>query len=366
MPKSERYPFIDYMRGLVVVLMGFGHSSYYFHAMWKSLDYTDPFFDNFSQFWIRYQGYICAPGFLILAGAMVWLSFHRGLAKGASPWSIRWRLIKRGLFLLVVQSVWVNASWSAFRTLRLFHMGIIGCIGISVILLSLIVAMRWQIRLAIGLGLTAAQALLIRIPYDETNLLMRSLMQTWIDAGSFNVYPVLPWFALAALGTVIAEGWFLRWEDTRKKALYTLGIGALSIAIGIALRMFGGIWNTFSYDGFGTFSFFLIQKYPPNVVHNFWVFGAIAIWSGLFILLGSRMTGLLRPLKVYGSVALFFYMVHIPLLALFAKRLGLFYREGGSLAVVLGWIGLLLVMYPLCKAYDSLRRRTQNPILRML
>lgn len=366
MTNRERYTFIDYMRGLVVVMMAFGHSSYYFHSMWKSLDYTDPFFDNLSQFLMRYQGYLCAPGFLILAGAMVWLSFHRRIGKGATPGSIRKHLITRGLFLLVVQAVWVNQSWSAFERFRFFHMGIIGCIGISVILLSLIVQMRWTIRLGIGLGLSVAQAFLIQIPYDKTDTFQQALMQTWIDAGSFNVYPVLPWFALAALGSVMAEGWFLRWQTGRQQALYTIGVGLASIGIGTILRLLNGFGTTFSFDAFGTFSFFLIQKYPPNVVHNFWVFGGICLWSGFFITLGSRLKVVLSPLRVYGSAPLFFYMTHIVVLAIFAKRLNLFYREGGGVAVILGFFGLLFVMYPLCKAFGKLKATTKNPIIKMI
>jgi uncharacterized membrane protein len=366
MADRERYTFIDYMRGLVVIMMAFGHSSYFFHSMWNSLDYTDPFFDNISQFLMRYQGYLCAPGFLILAGAMVWLSFHRRISHGATPSSVRKHLLTRGLFLLVVQAIWVNQSWSAFERFRLFHMGIIGCIGISVILLSLMVQTRWVVRLGIGIGLSVVQAFLIRIPYDKTDLLQRALMQTWIDAGSFNVYPVLPWFALAALGSVMAEGWFSRWETQKQKALYTTIIGVASIGFGTALRLLNGFGNTFSYDAFGTFSFFLIQKYPPNVVHNFWVFGGICLWSGFFIALGSRLKTALSPLRVYGSAPLFFYMIHILVLAIFAKRLNLYYREGGGLAVILGFIALLVVMYPLCKGFGKLKATTKNPVIKMI
>ncbi len=364
MSKTRRYGFIDDMRGLVVVMMALGHSSYYFHSMWKSLDYTDPFFDNLSQFLIRFQGYLCAPGFLILAGAMVWLSFFRSRARGLSAGAIRMKFIKRGLFLILVQMTWVNASWSGFRSFRLFHMGIISCIGISVILLSLIVAFRWQMRLAIGMAITAALPVLINIPYDMDHTLQQALAQTWVDAGKFNVYPVLPWFALAALGSVIGEAWFVRWKE--KAALYTLAVAVAALLLGTMLRVREGYGTTFSCDAVGTYSFYLIQKYPPNVVHNLWAFGGINLWMSFLVGVGPRIEGLLRPLKVYGSVPLFFYMLHIPILAIFAKRLGFFYRQGGTGAVFLGWIGLLLIMYPLCKAYGALRSRTTNPIVRML
>ncbi len=365
MTKPNRFSFIDDMRGLVVVMMGVGHSSYYFHSMWKSLDYTDPFFDNLAQFLIRYQGYLCAPGFLMLAGAMVWLSYFRGRSKGLTPGFLRAKFIKRGLFLLVVQAVWVNASWGGFRMLRLFHMGVIGCIGFSVMMLALLVSFRWQIRLAIGLGITALMPVLINIPYDPEITWRWALAQTFIDAGSFNVYPVVPWFALAVLGSVMAEGWFVRWEGSARTR-NTLFWGLFALAAGAVIRLIGGYGNTFAFDGFGTFSYFLDQKYPPNIVHHFWVFGGVCLWIAFFMATGSKLKVLLHPLKVYGSVPLFYYMVHIPLLAIFAKRLGFFYREGETVAVFVGWIGLLIVMYPLCRWYGALRQRTNNPIIKML
>ena len=363
---SKRFGFIDDMRGLVVVMMGLGHASYYFHSMWKSLDYTDPFFDNLGQFLIRYQGYLCAPGFLILAGAMVWLSYFRGRNRGVSQSSLTWKFIKRGLFLILVQITWVNASWGAFAKLRLFHMGIIGCIGFSVIILSFLVSLGWRIRLLIGGAITILLPVLTTIPYDDSVMWQWALAQTFLDAGSFNVYPVVPWFALAILGSVMAEGWFYRWNSETEQARNTLFVGFGALLLGTIIRVIGMYGNTFAYDGIGTFSFFIDQKYPPNIVHNLWVFGAVVIWCGIFIMLGQRAMWIRSIIRVYGSVPFFFYLVHIPLLAFVTKRLGLWFRSGGMGTALLGWIGLLIVMYPLCSAYGTLRRKTSNPIIRMI
>ena len=71
MAKKERFVFIDRFRGLVGVMMALGHSSYYFNAVWKSLDPLDPFFGSFGQFALRYMGYLCAPGFLMMKWAIM-------------------------------------------------------------------------------------------------------------------------------------------------------------------------------------------------------------------------------------------------------------------------------------------------------
>ena len=71
MAERKRFTFIDEFRGLVGVMMALGHSNYYFNSAWLSLDPLDPFFDNIPQFLLRYMGYLCAPGFLMMNGAMV-------------------------------------------------------------------------------------------------------------------------------------------------------------------------------------------------------------------------------------------------------------------------------------------------------
>ena len=67
-----------------------------------------------------------------------------------------------------------------------------------------------------------------------------------IDAGDFtkgdwNKYPVLPWFALGCMGSVMAAGWFGGWKTPRRRILMSLGIGLASIALARAVRMLRGL-----------------------------------------------------------------------------------------------------------------------------
>ena len=88
---GTRLDFIDQFRGLVGVLMLFGHSGYYFNAVWLSLSPEDPFFSSMAQFVLRYVGYLCAPGFLMMNGAMVWYSYTRRRA-AAGRVGVRWAM----------------------------------------------------------------------------------------------------------------------------------------------------------------------------------------------------------------------------------------------------------------------------------
>lgn len=363
---KQRYVFIDQFRGLVGIMMALGHSSGFFNSIWKSLDMFDPLFSNPGQFWLRYMGYLCAPGFLMMNGAVSWLTYQRRIAAGCSRWQAKWHLIKRGLFLIAVQVVVVNSAWIGFRALNLAHFGIIGCIGTSMCILALFVNAPWWVRLAIGAGVSLAQPFLLTIRYDANVTWQRILMQTWIDAGEWNKYPVLPWFSLATLGSVMATGWLSAWKKARQRILWSWAVAAVSVALAIAVRMNRGWGNTFPFDEFGRYSFVLDQKYPPNLFHNLWFFGAVCFFVGLVDLIGQFAMPLVSWLGIVGRVPLFFYVVHISLLSIVADRFGVYYRQGGVLASFVGWVALLAVMLPLSVWFRGVKERSKNPIIALI
>ena len=257
--EKPRFHYIDQFRGFVGILMLVGHSSYYLNSIWKNLDPFDPLFASWGQFSLRYVGYLCAPGFLMMSGAMAWWTNHRRVVKGVPANSARWHLIQRGLFLVVAQITWVNSSWSGFNTFNPWHLGIIASIGISMILLSLIVNIRWQIRLLIAILVLIVHPLLLKISYNTDIVWQRVLMQTFVDAGKFNKYPIMPWFALATLGSVMASGWLIAWKTNRKRVIMGIAIASVTFILAISIRMGRGYGNIFSFSDFGSYSFFLDQ-----------------------------------------------------------------------------------------------------------
>jgi len=363
---KQRFLFIDQFRGFVGVLMLLGHSSYYFNSVWKQLDPLDPLFGNWEQFALRYAGYLCAPGFLIMAGAMVWWSYHRRVDKGVPVGEARNHLIQRGIFLILVQMTWVNSSWGGFRAFHPWHFGIIASIGISVILLTLIIELRWQLRLLIALVILIIHPLLLQIQYDHNNILSEVLMQTFVDAGKFNKYPVLPWFALATLGSVMATGWFEKWKTDKQRILSGLTIAAASILLAILVRTGRGYGNISPFSDFGSYSFFLDQKYPPSLFMNLLFFGLVVMGVSLFIAVGKIAPRLLTLFTIPGRVPLFFYAVHLALLGIFVKRLDFFYREGEIMATFIGFLITLAVMLPLCRWSYGVKRRSNNYFIRMI
>jgi uncharacterized membrane protein len=364
--KTQRFNFIDQFRGLVVILMLLDHSSYYLNAAWLHLDSFDPLFGSWGQFAMRYLSYLCAPGFLMMNGAMVWWAYKRRIEKGIPDWKAKWHLIQRGLFLVVLQLTWVNSSWGGFSEFKPQYFGIIGCIGLSMILLTLFINTKWQVRLGIAIAIYIIHPLLLNISYDPGNAWSRALMQTFIDAGDFNKYPVLPWLAMSTLGSVMAAGWLKAWKSDRDKIKYGIIIGIGAIVLAAIIRMGRGFGNIFPFSGFGSYSFFMDQKYPPSLYHSLWFFGCVVLVISVIIAINKIAPKLLIALDIVGMVPLFFYCVHIALLGVFSKRIGLFYHEGTVLETLIGFIILFLIMLPLTKWFGSVKRRSKNYLIRMI
>jgi len=368
-PPKLRFTFIDEFRGLIGVMMALGHAQYYMNSAWLSLDPIDPFFDDLPQFLIRYMGYLCAPGFLMMNGAMTYWAFTRRRKKGVSRGRAIRDFVERGFFLVLVQWIWVNAAWSGFDRLRLDHMGIIATIGISMLLVALMVEWPWWRRALVALAGFLAEPLFLQIHYDHDSW-VHIPMQFLFDSGDFTKYPLLPWFSLACVGSVMAHFWFTVWTDKRKpdeRAYKSMGLGLVLVLIAFGLRDWGhGYANLFPHEGWFTYSFFLVQKYPPSLCHQVWFAGAVIFMVGVFAWIDHRWP-VLRPLAVVGKVPLFFYCVHIPLLAIVFRRLGwLPYHGGGVVESLWTWLGLLVVMAPLAIWFNRVKQRNKSWVIRMI
>jgi uncharacterized membrane protein len=363
---KQRFEYIDQFRGFIGILMLLGHCSYYLNSVWKQLDPFDPLFPTWGQFALRYAGYLCAPGFLMMAGAMVWLSYTRSVEKGTTPRAARWYFVQRGLFLVLVQMIWVNASWGGFRALNLWHLGIISTIGISMIFLTTLVSTRWHYRLVLALVLLFAYPFMLHIQYDTTIDWQRVIMETFLTAGDFNKYPVIPWFALALLGSVMANFWFTIWESDKKRIFYGLSIALSAIALSFVVRLSAGYGNIFPHSGFDTLSFFVDQKYPPSLFHHLFFFGLVVTGVTLFLVLNRVAPKITRLFSIPGKVPMFFYAIHLAILGIFVKRLDFFYLEGGIWATFIGFAIMLAVMLPLSAWFYKVKAKSRNFIIRMI
>ncbi len=191
-------------------------------------------------------------------------------------------------------------------------------------------------------------------------------MQTFIDAGKFNKYPLIPWFAMAIIGSVLARGWLITWKTDKMRIQMGLGIAAGIIILAVLIRMLGGYGNIFPFSDFGTYSFFFDQKYPPSIYFSLWFIGIVILSICIFIAVAKIAPKILTIFDVAGKVPLFFYGMHIAILGIFSKRLGLFYREGDVITTLIGVVVMMMIMLPLSKWFYGVKSRSKNFLIRML
>jgi uncharacterized membrane protein len=342
------------------------HVSFYINSLWLSFDKFDPLFPDLAQFWLRYSSEPVAPGFLLVNGVMVWYLYQRRLAQGDSPSMVRRYLIERGLFLVLIQLIWVNSAWSGFRELNIDHFGIIGCIGVSMCLLALVMGQNWMVRLLIAALIAASYPALSHIKYDITEPAQVWIVETFITAGKLNSYPVIPWFAVALLGTVIAPMWIQKWTDARSRLTGTLILGCAAMGLALLIRSIEIYGSEFSYSSLMHPSFIHDLKYPPTLFFSIWFFALNMFCVCLLLILGSTLPWVLKPLRIVGQVPLFFYLLHIPILAVITRRLDFYYRQGDVPEVLFAAALLFSVMVPLSFWFARLKASSNNKLIRMM
>ena len=89
-PRVRRLESIDMLRGLLMILMALDHTRDYFSTL--QVDPTDPHTSWPLLFATRWITHLCAPGFIALAGASVYLQKRRGKSNA----ELRRLLITRG------------------------------------------------------------------------------------------------------------------------------------------------------------------------------------------------------------------------------------------------------------------------------
>jgi hypothetical protein len=124
MPLKERLTAIDAMRGLVMILMALDHASHAFNAGRYVTDSAGWYVPGSeipaAQFMIRWVTHLCAPTFLFLAGFVLALSVARRQTHGESDRTLDGFLIKRGIFIILLDPFWMSRGFGAGIIFRCF------------------------------------------------------------------------------------------------------------------------------------------------------------------------------------------------------------------------------------------------------
>lgn len=382
---------VDFLRGLVMVLMALDHTRLYFTSV--QFGPEDGQRTWLALFLTRWVTHFCAPVFFLLAG----LSASLMQSSGRTVADVAGFLWRRGLWLILLELTVVGFAWSFNPGWSLG--GVIWALGWSMVVLSVLVRLPvvWVGAFAaiticlhnVCDGVAAASfgswgwlwTVLcrpggLRIPFTQTNY--------------FILYSLVPWAGVMALGYALGPV-FECTAERRRKVLSGAGIAMIAaFALLRATNLYGNPAKPFTRGSAGVFSiqptldatviaFLNTEKYPASLQYLLMTIGPALVFLALADA-WNRDAGpplLTRWIVTIGRVPMFFYIVHLYLIHLLAIAVGVVSGQpwgwigwGGSLpvgtpdgygyglpVVYLFWalaVGLLLVA---CTWYADFKRR---------
>ena len=193
------------------------------------------------------------------------------------------------------------------------------------------------------------------------------------------IYPFIPWIGVMALGYLFGPITKLS-RIERKKIFLLSGLGLLLFGFGLRFLNFYGelsSWNFHESIEMTIMSFMNFTKYPPSLIYLSVLIGIAMVFMSLF----DRDLGKWsNPLRDFGQVPFFFYILHIPLLHLggvifayytFADASWLFgapignspegYSYGSELLpTYIAWIIALFLLYYPSRWFAKLKKRRKD------
>jgi uncharacterized membrane protein len=381
--KRETYRInsIDLLRGLVMIIMALDHTRDFFHKeAWTqdplSMETTTPLL-----FFTRWITHFCAPVFVFLAGTSGWFQGLRKSKKELSGF-----LIKRGLWLILIEITLVNFSFSFDIYFGNTALQTIWAIGISMVVLGLVIWLPFAAILGLGtLIVLGHNALDFYEANTRTFPIWYSLLhkQNFFPLGNGHnlivMYPFLSWSGLMMLGYCFGK-LFTNYEGAeRRKVLTWLGLGVIVFFIVLrGANVYGNPekWNTQKNALFTFFSFIDTHKYPPSLLYMCMTIGPAILflaWAG------KAKNKLTEIITVYGRVPFFYYVLHFYLIHTVSAVLSftrghsfaegihpgsggflpnfIYENEGYSLLFVyVMWLLIVAALYPVCKWFSDYKK----------
>jgi uncharacterized membrane protein len=348
---------IDWLRGVVMVLMTLDHSSDAFNA--GRLFTDSAAFDSqrlpMADFLTRWVTHICAPTFVFLAGTGLALSIQRRTRDGERPGAIDRHIILRGLIIAAFE-LWMSLVFGNERTHLVLQ--VLYAIGLGMVCMAALrrLSTRWLLCFAL-LGWVVSEPLAALASKLEGPLgILPKLLFSLAFLGSWGVeaYPVFPWLCTMVLGFCFGR-WLLAQAPERQAArawrlLLRCGLGLLTLYL--VLRGVNSYGNMALYRHDGSLVQWLhVSKYPPSLAYWGLELGLAALLLALAF--AARLAW--APLVLLGQTALFYYLLHAHLLKAASLLLGM-HKQAGLLVTYLATVLAVLVLLPLCSWYRGYKR----------
>ena len=355
------------MRGFVIALMAVDHSSGEFNAGRVIADSAFLFKPGAAlptaQFLTRWITHLCAPTFVFLAGTSLALSILRRTRAGESAFSIDRHLFTRGVVIAAFEVVpsyfWMDPGKYLLQVLYAIGTSFLFLIPLRRLPAAALAVVAGAI-LGGGEALTGACGW---GPPDKTPLLAALLLVPGPHGRFIVAYPTLYWLAIMLLG--YCAGTWLSRTPSPEAIKKRLAIAAASLlAVFAIVRGANGYGNMRLYRNGGSLVEWLhVSKYPPSLSYAALELGIAAAILWLVVTLVSRRPFADKsPLLVLGRTPMFFYILHIPLLALAANVLGLAHKLG--IGAAFGFAALVTaVLYAPCLYYGRFKAAHPRSVL---
>ena len=387
---------IDMMRGAVMLIMLLDHARERFFFHMQVSDPMDLSSTSWGLFLSRFAAHFCAPVFVFLTGVSAWLYANRSHGE---PRSARMFLIKRGLFLIALEILVINfsnLSWMvSYYTLWL---QVIWVIGLSMLALAALIKLPRPWMAVLGLAIVFGHNLLTPIGFqpNEWAYSLWTILHDrgyLISEGALRVkvsYPVLPWIGVILLGYVAGPIFSQKSNGNpleasqRQQILLKLGISCwVLFAVLRGFNLYGETlpWQAGSNFGETLMSVVNLTKYPPSLSFLLVTLGGmfffLVAFERHFASDGKADGSLARVghwLSVFGSVPMFFYILHLYVLLLlytlakftFGANHGEFYGVNS-----IGWVWLIaallaVVLYYPVKRFSQYKKNSTQAWIKYL
>jgi uncharacterized membrane protein len=312
---GSRLTFLDFLRGVVVVLMAIDHVRVY-----AGVPAGGP---SPGVFFTRWITNFVAPWFVFLAGTAAYLYGQRVRDRGA----LSRFLLTRGLWLVFLELTVIRVAWTFnFDFQHYMLAGVIWMIGWCMVLMAGAVYLPLKAIATVGLIIIAGHNVLPGgAPLGAIGqfLYFGGAVQLGANGPPLLIlYVLIPWIGVMMAG--YALGAVMQLPAERRDAI-CLRIGVAAVIAFVVLRAVGVYGDPRAWKpAMGVLGFLNTAKYPASLQFLLMTLGP------MFLLLpyAERARGRVADaLVTFGRVPFFYYLLHIPTIHLAACVVSLI-REG--------------------------------------
>jgi len=353
-PDTGRFIPLDALRGVIMILMAIDHASIFIRR-WHPFETWDqplPDYPSLVAMLTRLATHPCAPGFYFLMGAGMVLFARSRRPLGWSERRIAGHLALRGLLFIALEQLIVDVA-SAGRVYPL-EFSILAGLGMAMLFGILFLRLSGPVQAAAGAAIILIMQFLPGLLLHADLGIFRPIRLLVVPGSvgsAFVLYPPIPWLGVVLLGMAFAH---LLLQRQHKAYQVAAVAGLASLALFPLVRALGGFGNLRMPAGQSLVDFFNLVKYPPSLSFLLLSLGFDLVVLYLLSRASSKLVTWGRAVVILGQAALYFFLVHWFVYA----ALGLVWRTPGGLPqTYLAWVVGLILLYPVCKAFEAFKHR---------